>query len=149
MKNMKTFVKGFMVVAVAMAADVAQAQKVLQVNQLPQPAQAFIQKHFDAKNVAHVIEDDEFFSSKEYKVALANGTEIEFDSKGNWTEIDADREPLPQAIIPNSIRQYISKSFPNNEVVQISRSSRKYEVELSSGIDLEFDGKGNFKRIDD
>lgn len=146
---MKKIVTGLLVAAVALTANDAHAQKNLQLNQLPQTAQAFIQKHFDAKNVAHVIEEDEFFSSKEYKVALADGTQIEFDSKGNWTEIDSDVQPVPQAIIPNNIRQYISKSFPNNQVVQISRSSRKYDVELASGIDLEFDSKGKFKRIDD
>ena len=146
---MKKIVTGLLVAAVALTANDALAQKILQLNQLPQTAQAFIQKHFDAKNVAHVIEEDEFFSSKEYKVAIADGTQIEFDSKGNWTEIDSDTQPVPQAIIPNSIRQYISKSFPNNQVVQISRSSRKYDVELASGIDLEFDSKGKFKRIDD
>jgi len=146
---MKKIVTGLLVAAVALTANDAHAQKILQLNQLPQTAQAFIQKHFDAKNVAHVIEEDEFFSSKEYKVALADGTQIEFDSKGNWTEIDSDTQPVPQAIIPNNIRQYISKSFPNNQVVQISRSSRKYDVELASGIDLEFDSKGKFKRIDD
>lgn len=140
---------GLMVAAVALTANVAQAQKVLQVNQLPEPAQAFIQKHFDPKNVSHVIEEDEFFSSKEYKVALADGTEIEFDKNGNWTEIDSERQPLPEGAIPSNIRQYISKSFPNNQVVHISRSSREYEVELSSGIDLEFDRDGKFKRIDD
>jgi len=146
---MKSIIKGLLFVAVTLTANGAQAQKVLKVNQLPQPAQNFIQKHFDARNVSHVIEDDEFFSSKEYKVALSDGTEIEFDSKGNWTEIDSDLQPVPQAIVPNNIRQYVSKSFPNNQIVQISRSSRKYEVELTSGIDLEFDSKGNFKRIDD
>lgn len=146
---MKKIVTGLLVAAVALTANDAHAQKILQLNQLPQTAQAFIQKHFDAKNVAHVIEEDEFFSSKEYKVALADGTQIEFDSKGNWTEIDSDVQPVPQSIIPNNIRQYISKSFPNNQVVQISRSSRKYDVELASGIDLEFDSKGKFKRIDD
>lgn len=146
---MKKIVTGLLVAAVTLTANDAHAQKILQLNQLPQTAQAFIQKHFDAKNVAHVIEEDEFFSSKEYKVALADGTQIEFDSKGNWTEIDSDVQPVPQAIIPNNIRQYISKSFPNNQVVQISRSSRKYDVELASGIDLEFDSKGKFKRIDD
>ncbi len=146
---MKKIVTGLLVAAVALTANDAHAQKILQLNQLPQTAQAFIQKHFDAKNVAHVIEEDEFFSSKEYKVAIADGTQIEFDSKGNWTEIDSDVQPVPQAIIPNNIRQYISKSFPNNQVVQISRSSRKYDVELASGIDLEFDSKGKFKRIDD
>src|SRR5690606_36450446 len=128
--KMKKILTGLLVAAVALTANDAHAQKILQLNQLPQPAQTFIQKHFVAKNVAHVIEEDEFFSSKEYIVAIADGTQIEFDSKGNWTEIDSDTQPVPQAIIPNSIRQYISKSFPNNQVVQISRSSRKYDVEL-------------------
>jgi hypothetical protein len=33
--------------------------------------------------------------------------------------------------------------------VKIKKSSRKYEVEISNGLDLEFNKKGEFIRIDD
>jgi len=147
---MKNFVKGVIVMAIAMTAMSVQAQeKVLTVDQLPQTAQQFIKQHYDVKSVSHVIMEDEFFSSKEFKVALVDGTELEFDSKGQWTEVDPEKGTVPEAIIPGNIRSYISKSFPNNKVEQISRSSRKYEVELTSGLDLEFDRNGKFLRIDD
>lgn len=147
---MKNFVKGVIVMAIAMTAMSVQAQeKVLTVDQLPQTAQQFIKQHYDVKSVSHVIMEDDFFSSKEFKVALVDGTELEFDSKGQWTEVDPEKGTVPEAIIPGNIRSYISKSFPNNKVEQISRSSRKYEVELTSGLDLEFDRNGKFLRIDD
>lgn len=148
---MKKLVTGILIMVVAMTTMSAQAQeeKVLTFDQLPQTAQQFIKQHYNVKSVSHVIMEDEFFSSKEYKVALADGTELEFDSKGQWTEVDPEKGTVPEAIIPGNIRSYISKSFPNNKVEQISRSSRKYEVELTSGLDLEFDRKGKFLRIDD
>lgn len=147
---MKKFVKGMLVMAVAMLTISAQAQeKAITVDQLPQAAQQFIKTHYDVKSISHIIMEDEFFSSKEYKVALADGTELEFDKKGQWTEVDPENTPVPTAVIPGNISSYISKSFPNNSVKQISRSSRKYEVELTSGLDLEFDRNGKFLRIDD
>ena len=147
---MKKYLKFSMVAAVAMMATTVQAQtEALQVNALPQPAQQFISKYYDINSVSHALVEDEFFSSKEYKVVLTDGTELEFDSKGNWTDIDGELKPVPEAIIPDKIRQYVHKTFPNNKIVQISRSSRKYEVELTSGIDLDFDSKANFIRIDD
>lgn len=147
---MKKFVKSILIMAVAMVTMSAQAQeKVITVDQLPQAAQQFVKKHYDLMSVSHVIMEDELFSSKEYKVALADGTELEFDNKGQWTEVDPENKTVPVAIIPGNIRSYINKSFPNNDVKQISRSSRKYELELTSGLDLEFDRNGKFLRVDD
>lgn len=146
---MKKFLKGISVLAVAMVTTSAQAQKVVKVDGLPRAAQEFVKKYYDVKSVFHVIMEDEFFSEKEYKVALTDGTELEFDSKGNWKEVDAELQAVPEDIIPRNVREYVNKSFPNNKIVQLSRSSRKYEVELTSGIDLDFDRNGKFIRIDD
>ena len=71
------------------------------------------------------------------------------DKNGNWTEVDAKKNAVPHSIIPASIREYVKKSFPNNEIVQISKDSREIEVELTSGIDLKFNSKGEFIRVDD
>ncbi|MGO3109620.1 PepSY-like domain-containing protein [Sphingobacterium sp. JB170] len=147
---MGKYVKGIVAVAVTFLAINTQAQeKAIAVNQMPPAAQEFVKKHYDVKSVSYVILEDERFSGKEYKVAFTDGTELEFDSKGRWTEIDAQRQAVPAVIVPENIRNYVNQSFPNNKIVQISRSSRKYEVELTSGLDLDFDRNGEFVRIDD
>ena len=128
----------------------AQAQvKTITFDQLPKAAQNMINKYYDAKNVSYVTEESEFMKSKEYEVRFHDGVEVEFDAKGDWKEVDGKKKPVPVALIPTSIASHVKKSFPNNEVVKISRSSRKYEVELSNGLDLEFDKQGKFLRIDD
>lgn len=147
---MKKFVKGILVLAVSLTTMTVFGQdKVITIDGLPNVAQDFIKKYYNVKDVALVEVEDELFSSKEYQVKLSDGTDLEFDSKGKWKEVDAELQGVPQEIVPGNIREYVNKSFPNNKIVQISRSSRKYEVELTNGIDLDFDQKGNFIRIDD
>ncbi len=137
------------VAVMVMAASSAQAQdKVIDFSQLPKAAQDFINTYYDQDKVTYITEDSGFLS-KEYEVRLADGKEIEFDSKGNWTEVDGKRDAVPNDIVLTAIQEYVSKSFPNNGIVYIKKSSREYEIELSNGLDLEFNKRGQFLRIDD
>lgn len=147
---MKTMIKSLMTVALLVVAVVANAQdKVITFAQLPKKAQNFVTTYYAADQVVLVKEESELLSGKSYDVKLKDGVKLEFDAKGEWTEVDAELKAVPVKIVPASILEYVKKSFPNNEIVQISRSSRKYGVELTNGIDLEFNKKGQFVRIDD
>ncbi|MBE8720277.1 PepSY-like domain-containing protein [Sphingobacterium pedocola] len=134
----------FMVVVMVQAQE-----KIIQFAQLPQPAQSFIKTYYPKTSVSHITVESEFLTEKEYKVVLTDGVKIEFDGKGSWTEVDAQLNPVPTSIVPASIHAHIKKSFPNNNIVQISKSPRLYEVELTNGLDLEYNKKGEFVRIDD
>lgn len=59
-------------------------KKVINNNQLPANAQTFIKNNFAINQISSTIEEQESLFSKEYKVILNNGTEIEFDKSGNW-----------------------------------------------------------------
>ena len=50
------------------------------------------------------------------------------------------------AIVPQQIRDYVTKNYPKNKIVAIDRDRRDYEVELDNGLDLKFDLK--FRLID-
>jgi len=118
---------------------------VITANQLPKAAQAFIADHFPGCQVTYAEKD-----SDSYEVKLSNGWEIDFGRKGNWKEIDCKDASVPAtvlALLPPSISLYVSTNYPDVSVVEISKG-RKYDVELSNGLDLEFDLKGNFLRID-
>lgn len=142
--------KVLLLAMVVMFAGVAHAQdKIIAVNQLPASAQSFIKDHYVKASVTLVKMEQEFMSKKTYTVSLSDKVEIEFDSKGNWTEVDADLHAVPAKLVPAAIQSYAKKSFPNNEIVQIEKSARKYKIELTNGVDLEFTDKGEFVRIDD
>lgn len=119
------------------------------VNQLPSTALKSLQKHFPNQKISYIKIDKEWFSETTYEVVLTDGTEVEFDSKGQWKEVDGKRKAVPEAYIPTSIRAYLKKEFPGRVVTKIDRDRRDYEVELDNGLDLVFDLKGNFLRLDD
>lgn len=124
-------------------------KKVINNNQLPANAQTFIKNNFAINQISSTIEEQESLFSKEYKVILNNGTEIEFNKSGNWEEVDGHKTAIPLKIVPRTIQNYVAKSFPNTQIVKIKKSLRKYEVEISNGLELEFNKKGQFTKIDD
>src|SRR5690606_26506983 len=118
------------------------------LNDLPEKAQAFIQKNFSKEKIRYILKETEDFLDMEYKVTFPDKIKIKFDKKGNWKEVDGHRQPIPTRFIPENILSYIKKRFPNNEVVKIEKDSKSYEVEITNGLELEFDTNGNFIKID-
>jgi hypothetical protein len=147
---MKTIFKTLAVVALLTTSMGANAQdKLIDLGQLPKQAQNFIKTYSSKLSVAYVKLEDELFSKKSYEVKMNDGSEFEFDKNGEWKEIDMKRKSIPLSLIPQAIKEYVEKSFPKNNIVKLSRSSSKYEIELSNGLDLVFNSKGKFIRIDD
>lgn len=126
----------------------ANAQKTPIVKSvLPVNAQAFLKTHFAGQEPTYIIEDKETFS-KDYKVQFANSVEVEFDRKGNWEEVDGNHNAIPVSIIPKTIATYVKTNFPNSTITKIDKGTWGYEVNLNNGLELEFNTKGNFLRID-
>lgn len=147
---MKSTAIKFLPVLFLFAAMSANAQEtVITKNQLPQAAQQFISNNFPKNIVDFVIADKEIIST-DYKVKFKEGTEIEFDSDGNWTEVDGNRTVIPTAFIQKSILTYVKEKFPNTQIEKIEKGRfGKQEVKLSNGLELEFNSEGKFKRIDE
>lgn len=120
-----------------------QKDVVITKEQLPKISQQFIDQHFTKQNISYCIKDHDSFDVK-----FENGYEVDFDKKGEWKEIDCNTEAIPLAIIPASIQQYVNKNFPQCTIVKIERDHKGYDIELNNNLDIEFDKKGNFKKID-
>ena len=86
--------------------------------------------------------------STTYDVQLVNGTEVSFDSKGDWTEVDGKRSEVPAFFIPKEIKKQVNEMFPGEKITKIEKDSRKYEVELTNDVELKFDRKFNIREID-
>ena len=84
-----------------------------------------------------------------YDVILTDGTNVEFNHKGEWKEIKLHGLPIPQAIIPEVIQDLIKKNYSSNKVVKIEKEIRDYEIKLDNGLEMTFDLKGNLIDIDD
>lgn len=125
----------------------ADNEKPIQVSQLPATAQQLIKQHFADRKVALAKVETELMS-KSYEVIFTDGAHIDFDSKGNWEEIDCKASSVPSAIVPAQIQEYIRKNYPDTTVKKIEKNRREYEVKLSNRVELSFDLKFNLTDID-
>ena len=82
----------------------------------------------------------------DYKVVFVNGAKVEFTKNGEWKDVECKYGEVPAAIVPQQIRDYVAKNYPDRKVTAIDRDRRDYEVELDNGLDLKFDLK--FRLID-
>lgn len=124
-------------------------EKMINKHELPIKSQTFLSDYFSDYEISYIVEVNEFLISKDYKVTFSNAIEIEFDSDGSWEEVDGNDLVIPDGFIPTSIKDYIKKSFTGNKITKIEKNRRSYEVQISNGLDLEFNADGKFKRIDD
>lgn len=145
---MKKLIASLIVMAFAVIPMMARDQVTTNVNTLPAAAQTMLKKYFPKTAVNHIKIDKKTFGGKEYDVVLTNGTEIEFDSEGNWTEVDCGINKVPDGLILKSIRTYVKQNFKGAKIVSIEVKKNKYDLKLSNGLEAEFDRAGNFRKVD-
>lgn len=125
----------------------ADNDKPVQVNQLPQQAQQFIKQHFADSNIAMAkVESD--WLDKSYDVIFTSGDKVEFDKKGNWTEVNCKFSSVPEGIVPAAILKYVKTTYPDAKILKIDRDKKDYEVKLSNKWELKFDLRFNLIDMD-
>lgn len=125
----------------------AQDDRPIRYEEVPAAARQVISRHFPKAKVSHSSVDREAFG-RSYDVFFEDGTKIEFDSKGNWKEIDCGTGSVPTGLLPKAIQNYVRKHFSSRKVTSISRDNRGYDVELDNRLEIEFDKRGNFRKMD-
>ena len=64
--------------------------------QLPLTARNFINRYFTDPQISHIKIETGILGSKSYEVLLTDRTEIDFDSNGNWTDVDCKKAAVPK-----------------------------------------------------
>ncbi len=122
--------------------------KPIPVEQLPEAAKTFIKKHFPTQAISYAAKDAEI-SGATYEVRLNDGTEIDFDRKGNWDKVDCKLKAVPAAIVPAAIVSYVSAKFPDQQIVKIDKERGGHEIELTNDLELKFNKRGALIGMDD
>lgn len=126
----------------------ADIDKPVTFEQLPIAAQQTIKTHFANRQIALAKMEVDLLG-KSYDVIFTNGDKIEFDGKGQWTDIDCKRSQVPDALVPTAIAAFVKKNYPQTIILKIDRDRKTYEVTLSNGFELEFDKSFRLIDIDD
>ena len=119
--------------------------KPISVNALPAKAQTLLNNHFNGQKVM-LATIESGVVSRSYDVVLQNGTKLEFDKKGNLTEIDCKLGIVPALLIPQALKNYLKDNYAGQSVKKIEMNKNEYEVELTNGLDLTFNK--HFQLID-
>ena len=141
--------KFFSVVLIALCSLTACAnEQVIPFDQVPEPAKAIVAAHFDASQIAYVTLDKDLLDA-EYDIKFNDGRSLEFNKAGELLKVDCKQTEVPAALIPEAVRAYVKANFPNAFITEWSKDDRRWKAEINSGLELEFNSKYEFIRIDD
>ncbi len=136
----------------ACAKDIMDRETVIEFNKLPQTAQQFLNNNFPGGGILSIVVESEVME-KDYFVYYQDGTEVNFNGKGEWESVENEHSSVPDSVIPEAILKMIKSKHPDKVVTNISRDitgrDKGYDVELSNIIELKFDKEGRFIRYDD
>ena len=107
-------------------------EKSISFGRLPDNAQAFIETYFPGVGVTSVIREKDDGRTT-YDVLLDDGTDIEFDSKGEWTSLDSFFSPLPTGFLPSAIPAKVEELHPGADIHGVDKEVGGYQVEVLDG----------------
>ena len=111
---------------------------------LPTTAQLFVKQYFADATYSRV-EKEKDNGTGDYEVWLNDGTQVEFNEKGEWTSIECKYSTLPAGIIPAAILADIAKRYPGLKPYKIEKEVGGYEIDIP-GFDLYYTYSGEFIR---
>ena len=115
-------------------------EKQISFGKLPEAAQAFVNQYFSSEEVVFV-EREKDDGKRDYKVMLANGTEL-----GAWTSGDCKFSSLPAGLIPAAIASHIATNYPQAVPYKIEKEIGGYEISVTGGYNLLYSTDGTFIR---
>lgn len=142
--------KSFLMALIACSLSFTSCSKdgIIPFSQLPQQAQQIVEQHFRDAEISVVMKDKDFLHT-EYEVRFNNGNKVEFDKNGELTKADCCTQPVPDAILPEPVKQYVLTNFPNDYVTEWSKDDLHWKAELSSKLELIFSRKYQYVGLDD
>lgn len=134
MKKMMFILACVLTLAIGVKAD---DYRPITREQLPEKAQTFLATYFPNSKTS-LIRKDLDLTDLSYDLIFVDGCKVEFDRKGNWTEVDCITHPVPTGIVPEAISKTIKAQYPDASITKIERDHRHYEVTLSNRTELTF-----------
>lgn len=122
--------------------------KPISYDELPAEAQNFIVNYFANEELSHIVLDRDVISV-DYNVTFLSGTKLEFNSRGEWKEVDVRNGSVPQSLVPQAIAEYVERNYNNRAITEIKRNHTYTEVGLKGGLELTFNKDYKLVDVDD
>ena len=146
MNNRSLLKSALVAVALSVSLISCAKEEVIPVSLLPVEIKTYISTHFPSNTIVQVVKDLDGLT-KTYDVMLSDQISLEFNRKNQIIDIDG-KTALPNSVIPEKIRQYVTANYPTNVITDWELDDRNQQIQLDNGLDLEFTMNGDFIRID-
>lgn len=103
------------------------ANPPLPAEQLPAKAQAFVQDNFEYNSIVAVES-----TTDTYMCVLNDGTIIDFDKKGSWSNVDCNDNSIPINFVPRTLLQYVYGNYPCCTINKVNKENHGYAVRLQT-----------------
>lgn len=134
----------------ALQGTAALADTKVKTTDLPQVVLDYIATNYPNSTISK----SEIEDNGNYEIKLNDGTELIFGADGAFLGIDDDTNDdfgdtvVDPATLPQSITDYVATNYANLTITSASMENNgNYEVQLSDGSELVFDGNGGFLGI--
>ena len=124
----------------------AKGKQPIALNKTPKAVQTAALKHYTPDQILFITKDKEL-GKDEYEFTLADGTKVEFYENGQLHKIKS-QQGVPEEFIPTNMLKYIKATFPNSIVTEFKNDRMMKKIEINNDVDLIFNRKGKFLRID-
>lgn len=117
-------------------------EKKIDFGDLPSEARSFIENYFPSADILSIVQEKED-GRKEYQVKLSNGTDMEFDEDGEWTNIECYFSPLPTGILPVNVITKVEELHPEAYINGVEKELGGYVVEVTDAGGIDWDMRFN------
>lgn len=111
---------------------------------LPSMASQFLSKYFSEEKISFIEQDQ----NRNYIVYMDNGTQVSFERKGNWDELNARKKSLPESVadlLPSAAKDYLNQNHKGQMIQKIEKKSYGFRIRLGkpNEIYLSFSRSGS------
>ncbi len=131
----------FAVVALSVTAS-AQIKQI-KSTQLPAQARTTIRNAWNGAPIVDAWRNKQG-RKVEYKASVEDGSTIKFDASGRWIEMKS-YGGVPTKMLPQALLNHIGKYYEGQQIVWVTKTPKRYQVQLTDGSKLEFNSKGVFQ----
>jgi len=122
------------------------SDEIMNDDEKPKEIIEYVSSHFPSLEILQIIKDFDGLSFT-YEVIIEENYYIEFSKKFKVLEVSGIKK-LPDSVIPAKILNYVTENYPDNYIKSWELDDKNQQVELDNDVELIFNKRGDFLKID-
>lgn len=136
----------FAIAVVALLLSSCEVEAIVPETKVPAEITNYLDTHFPGIPVLQVLKNVDGLELT-YAISLKEGVLVEFNRSKEVIDIESNSQ-LPESVIPAPVAEFVKANYAGSFIVGWEKENRNQQIKLNTGVELEFNKKGEFLRID-